>query len=265
MLKKLYKYEFYALFRNLLPIYAAVVGFALLSRLTSLVDINKDIFNVLIGFIGTFYVISIIAAFIVSFLVVVMPFYKNQVSHEGYFMFTMSFTPTQHIVSKLLCGLAVIIISFVIVLLSLGILGAGTELMSEIIKIIKTAFLSAGQMYSSARLTSFFVQLGIMIIVSLFQSLLMFYAAIAIGQQFRSKIGGAVVAFICLYAASQVIATLELTVFALFNIENIDNYFDSGLDAVQSFLIMPFTVSLILSTAYFIITRHFLTKKLNLE
>ena len=57
MLKKLYKYEFYALFRNLLPIYAAVVGFALLSRLTSLVDIKKDIFNVLIGFIGTFYVI----------------------------------------------------------------------------------------------------------------------------------------------------------------------------------------------------------------
>ena len=104
-----------------------------------------------------------------------------------------------------------------------------------------------------------------MIIVALFQSLLMFYAAIAIGQQFRSKIGGAVVAFICLYAASQVISTLELTVFALFNIENIDNYFDSGLDAVQSFLIMPFIVSLILSTAYFIITRHFLTKKLNLE
>lgn len=265
MLKKLYKYEFYALFRNLMPIYAAVVGFALLSRLTSLVDINKDIFNVLIGFIGTFYVISIIAAFIVSFVVVVMRFYKNLLSHEGYLTFTLPFTPTQHIVCKLLCGVAVIIISFVIVLLSLGILGAGTELMSEIIKIIKTAFLSAGQMYSSARLTSFFVQLGIMIIVSLFQSLLMFYAAIAIGQQFRSKIGGAVVAFICLYAASQVIATLELTVFALFNIENIENYFDSGLDAVQSFLIMPFIVSLILSTAYFIITRHFLTKKLNLE
>ena len=259
MLKKLYKYEFYALFRNLMPIYAAVVGFALL------VDIKKDIFNVLIGFIGTFYVISIIAAFIVSFVVVVMRFYKNLLSHEGYLTFTLPFTPTQHIVCKLLCGVAVIIISFVIVLLSLGILGAGTELMSEIIKIIKTAFLSAGQMYSSARLASFFAQLGIMIIVALFQSLLMFYAAIAIGQQFRSKIGGAVVAFICLYAASQVISTLELTVFALFNIENIDNYFDSGLDAVQSFLIMPFIVSLILSTAYFIITRHFLTKKLNLE
>ena len=37
MLKKLYKYELYSLFRNLLPVYAAVLGFALLSRLSLLI------------------------------------------------------------------------------------------------------------------------------------------------------------------------------------------------------------------------------------
>ena len=43
MLKKLYKHEFYSLLRSLLPIYAALIGFAALSRLSFLIDIeNKD-------------------------------------------------------------------------------------------------------------------------------------------------------------------------------------------------------------------------------
>ena len=55
MLKKLYKYELYSLFRNLLPIYAAVLGFALLSRLTLLIKTDNALLQIPAGISTTVY------------------------------------------------------------------------------------------------------------------------------------------------------------------------------------------------------------------
>ena len=43
MLKKLYKHEFHSLMRSLLPIWAALLGFAVLSRLSFLLDFENSL------------------------------------------------------------------------------------------------------------------------------------------------------------------------------------------------------------------------------
>ena len=92
----------------------------------------------------------------------------------------------------------------------------------------------------------------------------MFYAAIAIGQQFKSRVGGAVVAYICLYAAVQVINTfIMIIVIAVFGSIEVDLTISVG--TFQAFLGLIAVYSLILAAVYFCITRHFLSKKLNLE
>ncbi len=173
-------------------------------------------------------------------------------------------TATQHIVCKMLCGVLVIIIDFIAVIASLLIMGAGTEVLAEVFEVLKAGFKFAGEKLTAAQIISLTAEFIIAIIIGMFQSLLMFYAAIAIGQQFKSRVGGAVVAYICLYAAVQVINTFIMIIgIAVFGSIEVDLTISVG--TFQAFLGLIAVYSLILAAVYFCIARHFLSKKLNLE
>lgn len=173
-------------------------------------------------------------------------------------------TATQHIVCKMLCGVLVIIIDFIAVIASLLIMGAGTEVLAEVFEVLKAGFKFAVEKLTAAQIISLTAEFIIAIIIGMFQSLLMFYAAIAIGQQFKSRVGGAVVAYICLYAAVQVINTFIMIIgIAVFGSIEADLTISVG--TFQAFLGLIAVYSLILAAVYFCITRHFLSKKLNLE
>ena len=173
-------------------------------------------------------------------------------------------TATQHIVCKMLCGVLVIIIDFIAVIASLLIMGAGTEVIAEVFEVLKAGFKFAVEKLTAAQIISLTAEFIIAIIIGMFQSLLMFYAAIAIGQQFKSRVGGAVAAYICLYAAVQVINTFIMIIgIAVFGSIEADLTISVG--TFQAFLGLIAVYSLILAAVYFCITRHFLSKKLNLE
>lgn len=173
-------------------------------------------------------------------------------------------TATQHIVCKMICGVLVIVIDFIAVIASLLIMGAGTEVLAEVFEVLKAGFKFAGEKLTAAQIISLTAEFIIAIIIGMFQSLLMFYAAIAIGQQFKSRVGGAVAAYICLYAAVQVINTFIMIIsIAVFGSIEVDLTISVG--TFQAFLGLIAVYSLILAAVYFCITRHFLSKKLNLE
>lgn len=268
MLKKLYKHEFHSLMRSLMPIWAALLGFAALSRLTFLLDFDNDILNTLKVLSVTAYVMGIFAVFIVGLVIVVMRFYKNLLTHEGYLTFTLPFTPTQHIICKLVCGVVVMIIDFIIVICSLLILGAGTEILGEILSDIKMALNTLPQYLSAGQISLLSLEIGVLMLLSPFQSLLMFYAAMAIGQQFKNKVGGAAIAYICLYAAVQIISTLMMISVSFMgagSMDEVNDLINNSVTYFSVFMLFMIVFSAALSTVYFVITRHFLTKKLNLE
>ncbi|MEE1007286.1 MAG: hypothetical protein U0L66_08885 [Acutalibacteraceae bacterium] len=268
MLKKLYKHEFHSLFRSLLPIWAALIGFAVLSRLTFLTDLENDVLNIARGLSVTAYVLGIFAVFIVGLVIVVMRFYKNLLTHEGYLTFTLPFTPTQHIFCKLICGVVVIIIDFVVVICSLLVLGAGTEILGEILSDIRIALTALPEYFSAGQIALISSEVLLLLLLSPFQSLLMFYAAMALGQQFKNKVGGAAIAYICLYAAVQIITSLIMIPISFVTaggMEEFDNLINDSVMYLGLFFGFLIVMSAVLSIVYFVITRHFLTKKLNLE
>lgn len=266
MLKKLYKHEFYSLFRNLFPIYAALGLFAVTCKLSMLIDIDNYIFEAVTGFSVTFYIISILAMFIVGMVIIVMRFYKNLLSSEGYLTFSLPFTATQHITCKLICAVSMISVNLIAVILSLLIVGAGTDAMSEIFNTFKLMFNDMFAELSVFNIILFILQIIVILLLSAFQLIVMFYAAMSIGQQYKSKIGGSVLAYIVLYVASEIFSTVAVMPFMLIYGNDFENYlFSAGINAVQIFLIIPMVLSLILITAYYIITCYFLGKKLNLE
>lgn len=268
MLKKLYKHEFHSLFRNLLPIWAALIGFAALSRLTFLMDFDNNILNTVRVLSVTAYVLGIFAVFIVGLVIVVMRFYKNLLTHEGYLTFTLPFTPTQHIVCKLVCGTVVMIIDFVVVICSLLILGAGTEALGEILGAIKLTITVLPEYLSAGQIALISSEVVLLMLLAPIQSLLMFYAAMALGQQFKNKVGGAAISYICLYAAVQIITSLimiPVSVVGAGGMEEFNNLINNSVMYLEVFLAFFIVYSAVLSVVYFIITRHFLSKKLNLE
>ena len=162
-------------------------------------------------------------------------------------------TATQHIVCKMLCGVLVIIIDFIAVIASLLIMGAGTEVLAEVFEVLKAGFKFAVEKLTAAQIISLTAEFIIAIIIGMFQSLLMFYAAIAIGQQFKSRVGGAVAAYICLYAAVQVINTFIMIIsIAVFGSIEVDLTISVG--TFQAFLGLIAVYSLILAAVYFCIS-----------
>lgn len=264
MLKKLYKHEFYSLFRNILPIYAALLGFALLSRLGSLIKTSNTVVSVFKGLSVTIYIFSIIAVFVVGMVIVVTRFYKNLLSHEGYLTFTLPFSATQHIVCKLICGAVVMTLNIIMLIISVAILLTGTVAGKDFIKGMFEAFNMAADYYSAAQIIGFICELGFMLLVSLIYSILMFYASMAIGQQFKNKVGASVVAYICLYSAVQVISMVVMIPAMIVNMD-VFNVQENALGSIQLFFGFIILLNFVLAAVYFFITRHFLTKKLNLE
>lgn len=265
MLKKLYKHEFYSLFRNLLPLYAAVLGLGIVGKLTHLVETENRIINTVRGTSYTFYAIAIIATFILGLVVIVNRFYKNLLSHEGYLTFTLPFTPSQHINCKLICGAIVSIVNFLVVLGSLLILAIGTGFYEGFVREFKEIFGAITNYVETAQIIAIVFEIILMLIICEISSLLMFYAAMAIGQQFKSKVGGAVAGYFMLYAGVQIITSCVMLPITIANGDKIEAFFDRGISSVIIMLALLVVWYLILSVVYYCITRYFLTKKLNLE
>ena len=106
----------------------------------------------------------------------------------------------------------------------------------------------------------------LLIPVALCQSLLMFYVSMAIGQQCKNRIGGAVLAYLAIEAALQVLAFAVIMPLSTQIMPLIDWLSRmTGIEAALTGLSTALGISLILSAIYYLVTRHLLTHKLNLE
>ena len=266
MLKKLYKHEFYSLFRNLLPVYAALIGLSLVNRLSHLFQADNMLVSALQNISTILYVLVIGATFFVALVIIVVRFYKHLLSHEGYLTFTLPVKPTQHIICKLICGVTVTLASIAAMIGSLFILGAGTDTMKEFLSGLSTGYEMFAQMVGTGLLTVFWIEAVVLVIAYICDGLLMLYASMAIGQQFKNKIGGAVLSYFVIYAILQVIAAVIFGILGLVLSDRMDTIFAG--DNLTIFAIMAacyIGYEIVISTAYFLITRYMLNKKLNLE
>ena len=261
MLKKLYAYEYRSLFRSLLPIYIGLLGLALIGRLPYLFDREGIAVALITGLSTAFYILGIAALFIVGAVIIVTRFYKNLLGGEGYLTFTLPFTPTQHIVCKLLCAVSLMLVNALVVFASLLITGAGSDVLDGIFSLIKAI---SGQ-FSAFRIISIVAEAVLYIVASFFQGVLMFYAAMAIGQQFRSRIGGAVLAYICMYVAIEIIQFTGSMILMFGFADQVEAFLSEGVASIQIAMLLPIAEAILISVACFVATRHFLTKRLNLE
>nr|WP_297172067.1 hypothetical protein [uncultured Agathobaculum sp.] len=133
---KLLKYEWKACARICLPLCGLLLLLSAVTRVMMVDRMQELMYGIPTVLISMLYFAMIVTVFVVTTVILIQRFYKNLLGDEGYLMFTLPVTVSQHIWSKTIIALAMSIISMIALFLSIGILGMGTELLGELASIV---------------------------------------------------------------------------------------------------------------------------------
>jgi len=108
------------------------------------------------------------------------------------------------------------------------------------------------------------------LIVGIITQILMFYAAMAWGQNLlKNRIGGSFLAFIILYVAQQLLGTVSLVVEiprlgGLLAEQSSVGLSSGELASINELILVSLVRTIVCGAAFFLLTRYMLNKKLNL-
>lgn len=183
MLGRLFKYEMKATAKILLPIYAAFIAIAGITRITLefQLDENSPLYF-LIDISTLVFALSTMAMFVITSVVIVWRFYRNTSSDEGYLLFTLPVKTDYIILSEFLCGFF-----WCVVMLAATIIGMLLLLINRNIDGVTINFTFLGNvfsLFSADGIKMIFVFLA-NVILSCLAEIMMAYCAIAIASLFR--------------------------------------------------------------------------------
>ena len=205
MLSKLLKHEFRATGRTMLPVYAAVVVLAVLANFSIRV-MDRSVHTLLTIFCGLIiaaFIIGIIAAGIMTLVMMIKRFYTNYLKDEGYLMHTLPVSVHELVWSKMIVSVvwfAATAAVICLVILLTALIQTGTSLAQFFAGFpswaeIKAALAEAG--IRSGDLWLFGLEMLLAIIVAGLYTCLHFYAAMSLGHMFaKDKILLSIVFFV---------------------------------------------------------------------
>ncbi|MCL2200400.1 MAG: hypothetical protein FWB75_00410 [Oscillospiraceae bacterium] len=266
MLGKLMKYEFMALGRIFLPLFAALIIMSLVSSLFGYLQLTIP------TGLGIFVaVVLIIGIAVISFIITIQRFWTNLLSNEGYLTMTLPASVDSIILSKLFVSAILFIVSGIVVMGSILIMGGAWMGFGSILDMFIRAFENAP--FNSYQMVIFLLQSLASVILGSFSFILLMYACMSLSMLVnKNRWLMAFGSYIAITTILQVVAVLIATIIAALG-------FHDRLDGVLNSFLMNFSlfgqfqflswsvvgVTLVLCVVYYLITRHMLSKRLNLQ
>ena len=205
MLSKLLKHEFRATGRTMLPVYAAVVVLAVLGNLSIRV-IDRSVHTLVTIFCGLIiaaFIIGIIAAGIITLVMMIKRFYTNYLKDEGYLMHTLPVSVHELVWSKMIVSVVWVAATFVViwlVILLTALIQTGTSLAqffagfpswAEIKAFMEQAGIRSGDLWVIG------LEMLLAVVVAGLYTCLHFYAAMSLRHMFaKDKILLSIVFFV---------------------------------------------------------------------
>lgn len=262
MLGKLLKYEFKATARFFLPLYIALLVSTGINKLLFTAPISGSVLQSITKSISMIlYVTILIGLIVMTFVIVIQRFYKNLLCDEGYLMFTLPVKAYSHIICKLLIASLWNIASAVIAIASiLLMIDDGQYFLRE----IQEAFIEVITLLDGNALLVWFEVL-VLGIISLASSILMIYAAIALGHLFsKYKVLASFGMFIALNTVSQIIGTVFMMVAGNVFFTVGANFNEFTFSHLQTVLFSGIAYSIIIAGGCYILTHYIMKNRLNL-
>lgn len=270
MLGKLLKHEFKDTGKILLPLNLVLIGVTILGMIIlGLKMFNSDFMAMVAISMLLLYILAIAALFIMTYVYLMIRFYRSMYASEGYLTHTLPVSPIATLNSKLIISvfwsfltLALCILSvFALIRTGLATTGYSTDyslIISQIESIIGSS------------LEKFIGIMILMMFLSTISNMLMIYTSISIGQLFNKyKILASIVTYIIIYIILQIINTLSMfgSTFSSYTDEILDSgttYGNIG-NFYNSIFVSSTIQSLVLIAIFYAITAYISSKKVNLD
>jgi len=284
MLGKLLKYEFKYMSKICLPTLLIMLGLCIAGRgITLLVSLfAADVVTAALEtlmFSGAY--IAIIASSVVITIVTVVRFYRNMTRDEGYLMFTLPVSTSQLILSKLIAAFAWQILGAIASVIAMAVSIANSVLWRDtysgygvVVENTELDFMFGDMLeYFSpyaAHAVVFVLIFIVMALVSSVMGILMYYAAIALGQLVRgSRIIGAVAAYVGLNFASQIVMSIVavpvMSAMTRSLVMGEAPQVGNVITQANTVMLIMTLVALLVAATLYLITHSVLSKRLNLE
>ncbi len=269
MVKKLFKHECISYSRILVPVFGIMLLLSVFLRVLQLFESESVFYGIVFGFSVFAFVLACIACFFITLVLSVIRFYRNLYTSEGYLTFALPVTNTQHLWIKIFTPLLFQTTSVITVCVS-ALIAMGGELVSEIFKAI--AYLLGNIDISAIHIVLYIVEFLLLLIISYCGEMLLFYSCVSIGQtRKKNRVGFAVIVYVIYMVIVQVLSQAFSIIISVISINS------SFLETIGSFVVahpvgtvhIVLCSSLLFGTLFavigFLINRHILNKKLNLE
>lgn len=260
MLSKLMKYDLKATSRLLGPLYIILLFMSIINRFVINMNDNNEVVRIIRVFLIAAYATLILVVLVVTVFYMIIRFYKNLLTDEGYLMFTLPTKTHQLITSKLLITLFWSIISIVVILISIFIVFASPDSIPTAINVIKEALAELYREFGGNGVLMF-TELILMCLLGLVSNILLIYASIAMGQLYsKHKIIGSFVSYMIIYTVIQFLMIIIMVAFGVF------------IPEVSEVSILPqvifpviIVILMITCTCFYLATNYIFKRKLNLD
>lgn len=278
MLGKLFKYEMKSTARTFLPFFAAIVVLSVVNRMMMAFFSNNPYLEIPRALLMMAYVFIIIAAFVLCLIVTIQRFYKNLLGPEGYLMFTLPVSTSANILSKGFAALIWMIATVATTLVSVFILIPDYSLLGKIPVQIGKAQAELDQLGANMNISLFLGLMALFLVIAFIAFIMQVYTSISLGQLSNNhKLLASFGAYIGIYMVLQILMSIGLVLLSGGFLDQLDQWSHTVQAAhdmqfpqffgqfMYSIFGLAMGVDIILSVAFFFVTRWLLGKKLNLE
>ena len=265
MLTKLLKKDITATGRFFVPmiiIYAiaCVAGKILMELVLSMLHTGGDMYDIVLlitSVFAVFFIIYIVACYILIRVFIVYDFYKTMVSDQAYLTHTLPVSANLLVLSKVLAAvvwqaLASLVVTVSVLLFFAGHYDTAMPGFYEFINSMEAIGMS---------FDFYCLNVLINLVLSAFSTPLMFFAAIAIGHLFgKHRILGAIGSYVGIYVIIEVISILFLIVIGFRITKPEQTSF-----LVNGSFVFSTILSLIMIGVFYWVTQYIFSRKLNLD
>lgn len=264
---KLMKYDLRAAMRLFVPIWIGALVLSVINAIAINTSLGREhwALDLLTNLTMIANVLLLVSVFIITLIYIVLRFYHSMLKDEAYLTFTLPVRIDSILWSKTFSGMILYAGTFLVFMASIFILVSGALSFDDLPYVWQglMRYVNLGEVI----LTGVFAI--IICVVGIIVSLLQMYAAMAFGQLARKqKVVASVAAYIGINIAISTV-TSAIGMPAMVNsVINWDSMVISSMRIVHVvWLVMALIVVLycVLGTAFYLITRHVFSRKLNLE
>ncbi|MBQ9249250.1 MAG: hypothetical protein IJ179_02660 [Oscillospiraceae bacterium] len=274
MLGKLLKHEFRATGRLMLPALGAVLALAVLANFSiRFIQVTDSTFlTILFGLVIAAFVIGMVAAAVMTLVLMILRFYRNLLRDEGYLMHTLPVNVHELVWSKLIVSLVWVLVTWLVICLAVFLtvlIQTGTDLGEIFASLPSWAEIRKAMAEFGIRSSDLWLLGGeflLAMILATLASCLHFYAAMSLGHIFsKDKVLLSVVFFVAISFLFSILHT-GVNVSLMINLEDA-SFMETareGLRLAQNVTARGLLGELVQGGILYAITTWSLKKKLNL-